>query len=239
MTNIPEHLYKFRELKNTEDLERIKDIIENGFYCCDFLNYNDMNEGVFSINQKNINIKLEDKLKYRICSFSGKGALNSQLMWGHYANAGMGIVIEVKLSGDAREHIKKVEYNNSRDNLNTIEEILTHKSKEWEYEHEFRYLLNTQTDIESNAESDIKDRVASNNKVKIGKIIKIHFGTPYENLQNYEEIKERHTKLKKYHELREKLKDFCKKRDIKCTYHMWTTTQPYSPTNYIKTGANT
>jgi hypothetical protein len=123
-------LYKFRPLKNTDHLDRIKDIIKNGFYCCDFLKFNDMNEGVFTINKINLHIDLSEKQKYKICSFSGENALNSQLMWGHYANAGMGVVIEVDVSGGKCNQIKQVKYANSTDDLNTTEEILTRKSEE-------------------------------------------------------------------------------------------------------------
>ena len=41
-------LYKFRELKNDDNLTRIKDIVKDGFYCSNFLDFNDMNEGVYA-----------------------------------------------------------------------------------------------------------------------------------------------------------------------------------------------
>lgn len=193
-------LYKFRPLKNRENLNRVKDIIENGFYCCDFFKFNDMNEGVFTLNQINLNIDLPEKLRYKICSFSGENALNSQLMWGHYANAGMGVVIEVDVGGEKCNQIKQVKYANSTDNLNTIEEILTRKSEEWKYEDEFRYL--------SHDESD--------DKVKVGKIVKIYFGTPYEKLTNYNSIKDKHENLKEYLKLKGTLESFCKEKIIGC-----------------------
>lgn len=180
-------LYKFRPLADCKDLERIEDIVSNGFYCCDFLNFNDMNEGVFSINSCNINIALSQKQEYKICSFSKKDALKSQLMWGHYANTGMGIVIEVEVNNS--QYTKKVIYNNKHNELNSIEEILTHKTTSWEYEHEFRYISKN-----------------GNNKVFKDKITKIYFGTPYEQLVNYDSIKEQHKKLKKYLDLKKKLK---------------------------------
>ena len=106
---------------------------------------------------------------------------------GHYANAGKGVVIEIDVE-------------NSH-NLTTLEEILTNKSKEWIYEDEYRY-LSTATLV--------------NNKVKIGKICKIYFGTPYERLTNYQDVKNQHKKLKKYLELKEKLKEFCVDKNINC-----------------------
>ncbi len=115
---------------------------------------------------------------------------------GHYANTGKGIVIEVDVENC--HNIKEVNYD-TKYNLNTIEEILTNKSTEWAYEDEYRY-LSTDT--------------LEDNKVKIGKITKIYFGTPYENLLNYEEIKREHENLKKYLALKNKLIKFCKDESI-------------------------
>jgi len=190
-------LYKFRPLGIDKDLDRIKDIIENGFYCNDILGFNDMNEGVYTNNLNNKGVTLEEKQKYKICSFSGIKALNSELMWGHYANTGRGIIIEIDVEC---QNIKKIQYDNN-DKLNTIEEILTNKSKEWIYEDEYRYLS--------------KDNLIDN-KVKIGKINKIYFGTPYENLLNYKEIIKKHEKLKDYLKLKENLKKICDENKIRC-----------------------
>ncbi len=190
-------LYKFRALGTDNNFVRIKDIINDGFYCNDFLGFNDMNEGVYANNTKNNGITLSEKQKYKICSFSGAKALNSELMWGHYANTGRGIVIEVDV--EDCHNIEEVKYGNN-DNLNTIKEILTNKSEEWIYEDEYRYL---------------SDNLLGN-KVKIGKINRIYFGTPYENLTNYEEIKERHEDLQKYHKFKKDLQDFCNTKGITC-----------------------
>jgi len=94
-------------------------------------------------------------------------------MWGHYANAGKGIVIEIDTYTQYDSDIKKIIYRKNK-NLNTLEKILTHKSKEWKYEDEYRYL----------SVSHLPD-----NKVKLGKVLKIYFGTPYKKLLNYQEIK--------------------------------------------------
>ncbi len=63
-------LYKFRPLGDCNDLEKIISILEDGFYCCNFLDFNDVNEGVFFNSQNISNIDLEKKIEYRICSFS-------------------------------------------------------------------------------------------------------------------------------------------------------------------------
>ncbi|WP_373032930.1 DUF2971 domain-containing protein [Sulfurovum sp.] len=191
-------LYKFRALETDKDFTRVKDIIENGFYCNDILGFNDMNEGVYINNPSNKKITLSEKQEYKICSFSGVRALKSELMWGHYANTGRGVVIEVDVENI--HNIKEINYG-SNENLNTIEEILTNKSKEWIYEDEYRYL----------STDDL-----TNNKVKIGNICKIYFGTPYENLLNYQDVKEKHDNLKKYLAQKEKLKKFCIGKNIDC-----------------------
>lgn len=186
-------LYKFRPLANCKDLERIKGIIKNGFYCCDFLNFNDMNEGVFSINQKNIEITLDQKQQYKICSFSGKNTLNSELMWGHYANAGMGVAIEVEVDITNDTNIEEVDYSNKTSNSSNIKKILTKKSKEWSYEKEHRYISENCCD-----------------KIYKDGITKIYFGMPYKELKNYEDIIGKHKKLEKYLELKEKLENYIK-----------------------------
>jgi len=68
--SVPETLYKFRPLQNCTDLKRVIDIIENGFYCNDFLGFNDMNEGTYINSSETIDITLDEKSKYKICSFS-------------------------------------------------------------------------------------------------------------------------------------------------------------------------
>lgn len=191
-------LYKFRALGTDKDFKRVNDIIENGFYCNDILGFNDMNEGVYWKNSNNRNVNLLEKQQYKICSFSGVKALKSELMWGHYANTGRGIVIEIDV--EHSYNIKEINYGDNN-NLNTIEEILTNKSKEWIYEDEYRYL----------STENLTD-----NKVKIGNICKIYFGTPYERLSNYKEIKSKHKDLRKYLRLKEKLKRFCGNKNICC-----------------------
>jgi hypothetical protein len=190
-------LYKFRALQNCHDLSRIKDIINDGFYCNDFLNFNDMNEGVYTHNKDNNHITLDEKQKYKICSFSGEEALNSELMWGHYSNAGKGVAIEIIIN-DAKD-LCKIKYIDTKEKLSTIEDVLTRKSTDWEYEKEWRYLS-----------------TSGANPIIIGKITKIYFGTPYKNLSNYDEIKEKHTTLIEYLKFKEELEKYCKEKDIEC-----------------------
>ncbi len=109
-------------------------------------------------------------------------------MWGHYANAGMGVVLKVSLQSSEDFHHVNYEEENR---YNHIIEILTNKSKEWSYEKEVRFIKKT------------------NNRFFKEKIEKIYFGMPYENLSNYEEIKSKHRNLKKYLRCSDLLKNKC------------------------------
>lgn len=187
-------LYKFRPLITKINYDRVIGILEDGFYCCKFFDFNDMNEGVFTVSPQTENINLEGKLNYRICSFSKEKALKSQLMWGHYANAGMGIAIEIDTE-DSSNFQEVIYGKNGR--FGSYEQILTNKSAEWSYEEEYRYL----------SEND-------NNFFKT-KIYKIFIGTPYKSLGNYNEIKNKHTKLIKFLKNYKKLEKICQSKKIK------------------------
>jgi len=194
----PKKLYKFRALEDGNNLERIKDIIVgDGFYCTDFLGFNDMNEGVYSHNASNKDIEIDNKLEYKICSFSEEGALSSELMWGHYANAGKGIAIETTVKN--WDDLHKVDYENGNDNLNDIESILTRKSTNWEYEEEWRYL-----------------KKSNEQCIKLGCISKIYFGMPYQHLNNYNAIQKKSNTLKRYLKLKKELEIFCEREGIEC-----------------------
>ncbi|MBL0687148.1 MAG: DUF2971 domain-containing protein [Sulfurospirillum sp.] len=156
-----------------------------------------MNEGVYKNNSTNKDITLKGKLYYKTCSFSGEKALKSELMWGHYANAGKGVVIEINIENC--ENIESVEYGNICD-YDNIKDILRNKSNEWSYEDEYRYMLTDETC----------------NKIKIGTIKKIHFGTPYKHLLNYRDIIKNHKPLSDYLDLKTQLEDLCEEKGICC-----------------------
>ncbi|SMN12591.1 hypothetical protein SPBRAN_187 [uncultured Candidatus Thioglobus sp.] len=168
------------------------------FHCCDFLSFNDMNEGVFLASKKDHDVLLKKKKQYKICSFSTKSALSSQLMWGHYANAGMGVAIELEVQDSS--NIEPITYDDNMPSFGDVRGILTRKSKVWEYESEVRYLSNEETE----------------DKVKIGTITKVYFGMPYKDLKNYNNIETEHTTLKRYLEYKTELKNICEKQKIKC-----------------------
>jgi len=184
-------VYKFRSLNSCQDLERIEQILEDGFWCNDFLSFNDMNEGVykhtFELSKETIDHIFNEKYKYKICSFSKEEALKSELMWGHYANAGKGVAIEIEVDDEKLVEVS-YEQNELNDNI-TVEKLLSTKSKSWDYEHEIRYLAKDQ----------------ENPICKIGTITKVYFGTPYETLTNYDYILEKNKPLKEYLKYKNKL----------------------------------
>jgi hypothetical protein len=186
--------YKFRPLCTCCDYDRVLEILRHGFYCCSFLDFNDVNEGVFPVSEKTIDVELNDKLEYKICSFSDENALPSQLMWGHYAEAGMGVAIEIEVNPVGP--LVEVKYG-LKDRHNGLVEILTNKSSQWDYEHEWRYLSETQDQYYK------------------AEITKIYFGTPYATLINYEEIKLKHRTLQKYLRHSASLRQECDKRKIR------------------------
>ena len=190
-------LYKFRPLLTCCNYDRVISILRDGFYCCSFLDFNDVNEGVFPVTENTVNMELNHKLEYRICSFSEEEALSSQLMWGHYAEAGMGVAIEVVVSPTSP--FEKVHYDRTNRH-NSIKEILTNKSSQWKYEKERRLLLDTQDDYYK------------------ADITKIYFGTPYQKLTNYNEIRAKNHKLREYHQRLEMLKVECDNRTVPIPY---------------------
>jgi hypothetical protein len=169
--------------------------MDDGFYCCDFFDFNDSNEGVFFVGSEFKNIKIEQKLEYRICSFSAEKALKSQLMWGHYASAGMGVTIEVDVTKNHPDFYR-VKYDGKTSESEGIKNILTNKSREWRHEREWRYLSK------------------ESRRYLKHPIEKVYFGTPYVNLANYDAIKHKHRKLQSYLEYSESLKNKLDEKSI-------------------------
>lgn len=188
-------LYKFRPLLTCCDYDRVLSILDDGFYCCSFLDFNDVNEGVFPV-EKNETATFNDKLQYRICSFSQQDALQSQLMWGHYAGAGMGVAIEIDIEASDESSFTNVNYTSTNNCYDTIEKILTNKAPEWKYEAELRFISREPSEF-----------------LKL-EISKIYFGTPYQQLVNYDEIKTEHRKLRQYLRRADALREECEKRSI-------------------------
>lgn len=199
-------LYKFRKLENCQDLERIESIVKNGFYCNDFFSFNDMNEGVYphdeNLEERIASDFFQAKKKYKICSFSTEEAMKSELMWGHYANAGKGVVIEVDVDEKYQSKVYPVKYLPSREiltNFSDAKVVLTTKSRSWSYKKESRFLSNDNLE---------------NNTVKLGTISKIYFGIPFKSWTNYDDILKENKPLKKYLCYKEKLESYLASQNI-------------------------
>jgi hypothetical protein len=162
----PEYLYKFRSL---DGLEFVLDIVlYERLYCSLYTNLNDPFEGMFisivnsfrsmrpgpprpphAIPVKEKKYKSIDDLPIdlsntRICSLSSD--CNDVRLWAHYADSQRGIAIQIKFS-DSDSKLHEVYYSETfpefeHRNFNTlnINDILTRKTKHWQYESEYRII---------------------------------------------------------------------------------------------------
>lgn len=214
-------LVKFRPLANDTDFDRAKQILETGkFWCTKLWNQNDPMEGVFSTyNHSIINSLFSEKNKYVICSFSDvdgpKKPLNNPLLWGYYANGFKGVAIEIDATNhddmDNDSDFERIKYDNKSDyykdvfeNGVDVKEIITRKLDDWDHEDEVRFLKKSKKE----------------GSYKIGKIKKVHFGTPYKNARNYKTIRDYSKTLRKYNFLKRELILICKDNNIEIVDHM-------------------
>ena len=135
-----QHYYKFRSLQN---LKRFIDIILNErLYASRYDELNDPMEGVYltdSTNRNIINQLRIEKYKTRICSLSKD--YRHTLLWSHYSDSHTGCCIEV-CAVNKREIPTTINYIEHIPIINEMHEgkdLLSHKSKVWEYEKEVRY----------------------------------------------------------------------------------------------------
>lgn len=195
-------IYKFRPLATQEDLNRAKNILETGhFWCSKFSELNDPMEGAFhSSSIEKINEAFEQKMHYKICSFSGKEAFEDPTLWGYYANGFRGIAIEVE-RGDTE--LRKINYKKSIKSIDdaSVDEILTTKLNPWKKEEEYRFLV-----------------LSDNNFHEIGKIKAVYFGEPYNRAVNKDNIYKKTPVLQEYKEIKERLVKIVKGMGINCLY---------------------
>ena len=132
------HYYKFRSLDN---LKYFLDILINSrLYAARYNEFNDPMEGAYLVDAKNrdiINLLKTEKDKTRICSLSKD--YKQTLLWSHYADGHKGCCFEV-VPKDL-EAIMSVHYVCELPIVNNDtggRELLSHKSKLWEYEQEVR-----------------------------------------------------------------------------------------------------
>ncbi|WP_167880934.1 DUF2971 domain-containing protein [Methanococcoides sp. AM1] len=193
----PLKLLKFRSLTNKEEFDRAKEIIEKGkFYCSKLWDHNDPMEGVFSTYcQESIDTLFSEKNATVFCSLSHRNALNNPLLWGYYASGFKGVAIEIEVTNENsidNGEIKKITYDNdSSSNNKTVKEIITRKFPNWEHENEYRFLIN-----------------GDKGAYFIGNIVRVYFGSPYENVVNFDDIKNKAKYLNEYNKFRKQLKDY-------------------------------
>lgn len=206
---------KFRNLNYEKDYDfeefweankYTKDIFENsGLYAQNFKNFNDVDECVYLANQFIKEELIEEiyiaKKNQVICCFSSRSALEKtygeELMWAHYANGSKGMRIDFTIDKEFEDtYVKKVEYkpkkqfNNGAQleeelNNNKLENIMCRKSKDWEYEQEYRAIFHKNGILRE----DGKQSKPSIFPIKIEKII---FGRgcgffPDDELKNFDE----------------------------------------------------
>ena len=156
-------------------------------------------EGVFYGKANVIHDTYIKKCKYKICSFSAEKDIDNPLekpfenpsMWGYYANAFKGMIIEIVVDEDK---VRKIDYDDKIANLDclrdsdSVEKILKTKSTAWKREVEHRFLIGSE-----------------NNYHKVGDIVAVHFGDPYGNTQNKATIYKASPALESYEEFKNKL----------------------------------
>lgn len=154
-------LYKYRSI---QDFKRFLDILIRGrLYATEFMYLNDPMEGVFSYSANFAPTTISDlrneKHKTKICSLSK--TYQNGLMWSFYADSHKGCCIEVEPVNPKKAWTElDVKYVDTMYNLNgssSIEDILSYKSKHWEYEKEVRFIKTL----------DSKNRISPYLKVKI------------------------------------------------------------------------
>ncbi|TWT41013.1 hypothetical protein RAS1_37040 [Phycisphaerae bacterium RAS1] len=205
-------LYKFRPLGDDLSFCRAKEILRTGqFWCSRFWELNDPMEGVYSFPAAD-KVRIEDlfsnKARRVICSFSGPEAFSNPVIWGYYANGFKGMAIEIEMSADEVQKIKKMTYAkdvaewSKTDGANRVTKILTTKLSRWKHEDEYRYLCNSVEPVEK----------------RIGRITTVHFGDPYGMTVNRCQIIEKSTELRAFLAYRSELQSLAKSKDIACSF---------------------
>ena len=157
-------LYKFRSLNN---LHRFLDILINKrLYMAHYDEMNDPMEGAFFMDHRYMNLLndiREGKRQQLICSLS-KNYKNT-LLWSHYADGHRGCCLEIDVISKLTPY--DIVYSNQMPvaPIDSIEKILTHKSKMWEYEDEVRYFKSEKATSGHRAQPWLKVKI---NKVYLG-----------------------------------------------------------------------
>jgi hypothetical protein len=195
--------YKFRPLADQKDEDRAKEILENEcFWCADFFDLNDPMEGAFTISknqdiQNTISEIYKEKIKYKICSFSGCKEFETPAMWGYYANGFKGLAIEVEIKDSLSKNVTYIKEISEIKDPKNAEELLTRKLDSWIHEDEFRFL-----------------KKSDSNYHPIGTITAVYFGEPHNGFYNGDQICGGSESLKEYEQRKERLKQVAQSKGI-------------------------
>ena len=154
---------------NGKNSKRIKEILEKEvLYAAEFYKFNDILDCAFGVddsinlynksNKEKLGIIYSKKTKKYICSVSrcyDENDIEEHLMWTHYANNHYGVRIDFELDKskmlEAEYFMDDVKYINGfkcldihRYNSSDINTILVHKHKVWEYENEYRIIVDNE-----------------------------------------------------------------------------------------------
>jgi len=200
-------LYKFRPLASDTDFNRLKEILETGkFYCPAFPDLNDPMEGVYrflNLTENRaalIDLIFKEKESYKICSFSNGKAFTNPIMWGYYAGGFKGVAVEIET---CRGEVKKIKYVNNIPGFEGVNpnkeavKILTTKLSLWGHECEYRFL-----------------KKSYDNRHKIGKIMALYFGDPYERAHNRNNIVENSDAIRKYIEFKNEILNIARQKNL-------------------------
>ena len=188
-------LFKFRSLGDDDSLRRAIQILETGeFWCSKLWDMNDPMEGVFigertAISASVFSRVFSEKNKCVICSFSAERAFKSPSMWGYYANGFKGIAVEIEVD---KKEVHRVKYapdvakwitlSGRATDKTRMKRVLTTKWRSWRIEHEYRFI----------AESHM------NCSMRIGRVKGVHFGWPYKDVRNVDDVMANSEPLRDY-----------------------------------------
>lgn len=161
-------LYKYKSLSNIENVLDI--ILKERLFCVSYNKLNDPFEGLFletiklsysrllalkvpfpphlvnsSIKQyKNVEDLQIDLSRTKICSLSSD--MSDVRLWSHYADGHKGVVFEIDFSG-IESQVHEVIYDHKLPTFGSSiltgplpRKVLSHKTKHWEYESEYRII---------------------------------------------------------------------------------------------------
>jgi hypothetical protein len=160
-------LYKFRSIDRLEWLADI--LIHERLYCPQYYELNDPFEGACTVHGTFEGGRRyyapttvedlrdpEETVDYRLCSLSA--TISDIKLWSHYAGGHRGVALEIDFTGheDIPRPINYTvglrRYDETKGEHPSLSELLLQKTKDWEYENEFR-ILKTKPYL------DIKNRI--------------------------------------------------------------------------------